>query len=97
MRHSPRDMVVGGTKVPKDTMLMIPIWHVQRSPFNWTDPDVFRPQRFLREFGASRGTPDAAHSCVSRARVRACVRACVRLARAGGRALACLFLLRASL
>ncbi|KAJ4955601.1 hypothetical protein NE237_012384 [Protea cynaroides] len=41
------DYHVAGYHVSKDTILLMNIWKLQRDPNVWSDPDEFRPERFL--------------------------------------------------
>ncbi|CAI9281779.1 unnamed protein product [Lactuca saligna] len=38
---------VGGYNIPKGTRLLLNIWKIQRDPNIWSDPDEFKPERFL--------------------------------------------------
>ena len=46
------DTMLQGFSIPKGTTLFSNIWAVHHDPELWTDPDEFRPQRFLNEEGA---------------------------------------------
>ncbi len=46
-RRSERQDVVGGVTVPAGTLAIISPWLVHRRADTWTDPEVFRPERFL--------------------------------------------------
>ncbi|CAA0829570.1 Cytochrome P450 82G1 [Striga hermonthica] len=40
---------IGGYYVPKGTRLVVNLWKLHRDPNVWSDPDEFRPERFLEE------------------------------------------------
>ena len=42
-----KDVNLAGRNVPAGTAVFVPIWWIHRSPLNWKDPDVFRPERFV--------------------------------------------------
>jgi cytochrome P450 len=46
-RRSHRDDVVGGRPVPAGTLAIISPWLVHRRPDLWSDPEAFRPERFV--------------------------------------------------
>lgn len=46
-RTMTKDVNIAGREVPAGTAVFVPIWWIQRSPLNWNDPDVFRPERFV--------------------------------------------------
>ncbi|XP_059636470.1 flavonoid-6-hydroxylase-like [Cornus florida] len=41
------DCVVGGYNIPKCTRLLVNLWKIHRDPHVWSDPNEFRPERFL--------------------------------------------------
>lgn len=41
------DSVVGGFKIPKETMVWLNLWSVHNDVDHWGDPENFRPERFL--------------------------------------------------
>nr|AKH03500.1 cytochrome P450 3033B1 [Paracyclopina nana] len=45
------DLEIDGYALPKETAIYANMWHVMRDPDYWEDPDTFRPERFLDEFG----------------------------------------------
>ena len=45
------DVRVGGFMIPKDSIVVPNLWEVHHDPNTWTDPDVFRPERFLNSRG----------------------------------------------
>ncbi|KAK7103405.1 steroid 17-alpha-hydroxylase/17,20 lyase-like [Littorina saxatilis] len=45
------DTTVGGYEVPKDTMVLVNLWAVMNDPDKWSEPEKFKPERFLDEQG----------------------------------------------
>ncbi|PHH68295.1 hypothetical protein CDD83_6160 [Cordyceps sp. RAO-2017] len=45
---------IAGHFVPEGTVVSVPHWACYRSSRNFTDPDAFRPERFLDEAGFER-------------------------------------------
>ncbi|KAK1412667.1 hypothetical protein QVD17_34103 [Tagetes erecta] len=43
------DCCIGGYYVPKGTRLIVNVWKLHRDPQVWSDPNEFRPDRFLEE------------------------------------------------
>lgn len=41
------DIVIRGQLIPKDAMVTVLSYTVQRNPTNWPNPSEFRPERFL--------------------------------------------------
>jgi len=64
-RTNLKEITLAGTKIPPGTTLMVPIWHIQRSPHNWKDPEEFRPTRFIVDGidakAGSRANSEGAH------------------------------------
>ncbi|WP_254535073.1 cytochrome P450 [Halomarina litorea] len=48
-RQTNTDVRLGGYRVPKDSLLMLPQWVVHRDPTYWEDPETFDPDRWLPE------------------------------------------------
>uniref|UniRef100_A0A1W7HBR4 Flavonoid-6-hydroxylase n=1 Tax=Scoparia dulcis TaxID=107240 RepID=A0A1W7HBR4_SCODU len=48
-REALEDCQVGGYHVPKGTRLIVNLWKLHRDPNVWSEPDKFRPERFLDE------------------------------------------------
>ncbi|KAF5736153.1 hypothetical protein HS088_TW14G00288 [Tripterygium wilfordii] len=42
------DCTLGGFFVPRDTMVLVNAWAIQRDPQLWEDPTSFKPERFMR-------------------------------------------------
>ena len=47
LRHNTEDEDFGGTLIPKDTRLVLPVYLLHRSPRYWKDPELFQPERWL--------------------------------------------------
>ncbi|KAF3786348.1 Cytochrome P450 2C42 [Nymphaea thermarum] len=45
--HSIEPVQLDGYHIPAGTTLFVNIWKIQRDPMLWTDPEEFRPERFL--------------------------------------------------
>ncbi|RZC64696.1 hypothetical protein C5167_008385 [Papaver somniferum] len=45
--ESMEDCTIAGYHIPAGTRLIVNIWKVQRDPQVWSDPEEFRPERFL--------------------------------------------------
>ncbi|KAI3767271.1 hypothetical protein L2E82_17363 [Cichorium intybus] len=45
--ESQEKCIVGGYIIPNGTRLLVNIWKIQRDPNIWSDPDQFKPERFL--------------------------------------------------
>ncbi|GKE08281.1 cytochrome P450 CYP82D47-like protein [Tanacetum coccineum] len=45
------DCIVAGYNLPKGTHLMVNVWKLHRDPNVWSDPNKFRPERFLTSDG----------------------------------------------
>ncbi|XP_076348292.1 cytochrome P450 3A24-like [Tachypleus tridentatus] len=48
-RLSDEDYQLGDLKIPKDTVIQIPVWHLHHDPEIWSEPYEFKPERFLPE------------------------------------------------
>src|SRR5690606_35618460 len=48
-RVTSEDVEIGGTHLPKPTLIVIPIFALHRHRLLWSDPDRFDPDRFLPE------------------------------------------------
>ena len=46
-----KDVNVGGFTIPKDSIVVPNIWEVHHDTDTWTDPDAFRPERFINDKG----------------------------------------------
>ncbi|KAK9066706.1 hypothetical protein SSX86_014029 [Deinandra increscens subsp. villosa] len=47
--ESTEDCIVGGYTVPKGTLFIPNLWKLHRDPNVWSDPNEFRPERFLTD------------------------------------------------
>ncbi len=55
-RRTTRPDVLGGREVPAGTLVIVSPWVLHRRPGLWSDPEAFRPERFLGADGpAARG------------------------------------------
>lgn len=61
VRECQRPVIVGDVQIPKGTRLYISPWALQRMPNVWSDPDSFKPERWLDERGQFNGS-GGAHS-----------------------------------
>ncbi|XP_068452784.1 cytochrome P450 3A40-like isoform X2 [Clinocottus analis] len=48
-RVSKSSVEINGVTIPKGTVVMVPIYALQRDPTLWSEPDAFRPERFSKE------------------------------------------------
>ncbi|KAI3995872.1 hypothetical protein MKX01_039860 [Papaver californicum] len=48
-RESMADCTIAGYHIPAGTHLIVNIWKVHRDPQVWSDPEEFRPERFLTD------------------------------------------------
>ncbi|KAK4084668.1 hypothetical protein Purlil1_10253 [Purpureocillium lilacinum] len=48
-RASIKDVVYGGTVIPKGSIVFLNAWACNRDAAVWSDPDVFRPERWLEQ------------------------------------------------
>lgn len=45
--ESVEDCIVGGYNIPKGTRLLVNLWKMQRDPNIWSNPEEFKPERFM--------------------------------------------------
>ncbi|XP_021718125.1 cytochrome P450 76AD1-like [Chenopodium quinoa] len=46
-RKAEKDVEFDGFQIPKDTMLIVNAWTINRDPHTWSNPNSFIPERFL--------------------------------------------------
>lgn len=54
-----KDTALFGCVIPKDTILIPNLWHIHHDPAVWTDPNQFKPDRFLSEDGTKTEEPSS--------------------------------------
>lgn len=47
--ESNKEVTVSGYEIPPGTMLLVNVYHIQRSPEIWDEPTKFKPERFEKE------------------------------------------------
>ncbi|XP_015783573.1 cytochrome P450 2C70 [Tetranychus urticae] len=52
LRRAASDTKIGNYNIPKDTLVILNFWSVNRDPKLWPNPDEFDPTRFLTEDGS---------------------------------------------
>ena len=50
-RKANKDSVIQGYHIPKETGVLINLWHIQTNSKDWKDPESFKPDRFLDDDG----------------------------------------------
>lgn len=53
VRSNSRKCNLLGSTIPKGTRIVIPVYLLHRHPLYWTDPDVFKPERWLKSGNGS--------------------------------------------
>ncbi|XP_076351931.1 cytochrome P450 3A8-like isoform X2 [Tachypleus tridentatus] len=48
-RVTDEEYQLGDFKIPKDTAIQVPVWHLHHDPEIWSEPYEFKPERFLPE------------------------------------------------
>ncbi|XP_074294665.1 cytochrome P450 736A117-like [Silene latifolia] len=56
IRESSKDVKIHGYDIAAKTQVLINAWAVQRDPSYWEDPDMFKPERFLKSSVDVKGT-----------------------------------------
>ncbi|WVZ25795.1 hypothetical protein V8G54_004339 [Vigna mungo] len=55
--YSSEQFTLGGFTVPRDTIVLINAWAIQRDPETWSDATCFKPERFGKEGEANKLIP----------------------------------------
>ncbi|OIW07006.1 hypothetical protein TanjilG_02640 [Lupinus angustifolius] len=53
-RSLSKDCIIGGYKLPQNTTLVVNAWAIHTDPNLWTDPLLFKPERFEKEGEANK-------------------------------------------
>ncbi len=48
-RRTTKDCMLDNIYLPKDTIIIIPLWALHLDPDNFEEPNLFKPERFLAE------------------------------------------------
>ncbi|KAG4999678.1 hypothetical protein JHK87_020750 [Glycine soja] len=55
--YSSEECTIGGFTIPRDTIVLINAWAIQRDPEHWSDATCFKPERFEQEGEANKLIP----------------------------------------
>lgn len=47
-RKALKDVTIGSIRIPKDTIVVVPVWAIHHDPDLWPSPEIFDPERWFQ-------------------------------------------------